>query len=340
MASGIKSAGRKKKVISPLAEAITPQLQQAFVAIEQVFGKSQAIKDPKLPKQLRHTLEKLLCKREEWDYQLTRRLSDKLLEGMKHRRRSAEHERVWFNLTGYCLRPGFGDALDQARVQSVWPLYISGLQFSQEAQNWAEWWTFWRRIAGGLVPEQQQQIYLSVTRFIDPVNIRNRSIAAELKNRAYEFLIRCVALLEHLSIEQKTQLGEWLLTRLKNSSEPLTSWWALGRIAARVPSYANRDQQIPFSTVSVWLKTLLAQDLRKDRALLLAATLMAQRTGDALTDIDDALRQQVLKQLVLAKAPVSWIQLVEVGGEVNAQDQNSLLGETLPRGLRLLNRVL
>ena len=286
---------------------------------------------------MRHTLEKLLGKREEWNYSLTRRLVDVLLEGMKHRRRSAEHERVWFNLTGYCLRPGYGDALDHARVQSVWPLYIAGLQFSQESQNWAEWWNFWRRIAGGLFAEQQQQIYHSANRFIDPGNLRNRSVAAELKNRAYESLLRCAALLEHLPVEQKIQLGDWIATRLKNTSEPLTSWWALGRIAARVPSYENKNQQIPVITTSVWLKTLLAQDLKKDRALLLAVTLMAQRTNNAAIDIDEALRQQVLKQLRSAKAPASWIQLVEVGGDVSIQDQNNLLGETLPKGLRLLS---
>lgn len=54
-------------------------------------------------------------------------------------RRSAEHERAWLDLAGYCLRPGTGAPLDDWRVAQLWELYPQGLQFGAESNNWSEW---------------------------------------------------------------------------------------------------------------------------------------------------------------------------------------------------------
>ena len=99
-------------------------------------------------RQLREDLEKKLRSRDQWDVPLLRALFDELLKGVGKRRRSVMHERVWFNLAGFCLRPGFGYPLDDWRIEQIWPLFAQGLQFPQENQSWAEWWTFWRRAAG------------------------------------------------------------------------------------------------------------------------------------------------------------------------------------------------
>ena len=47
---------------------------------------------------------------------LLRALFDALMQRARRRRRSAEHERLWLNLAGFCLRPGFGYALDEWRI--------------------------------------------------------------------------------------------------------------------------------------------------------------------------------------------------------------------------------
>jgi hypothetical protein len=88
--------------------------------------------------------------RERWETPLLRRLFDALMERAKGRRRSAEHERVWLNLAGWCLRPGFGHPLDDWRIEQLWALFPAGVQYHKDSQVRAEWWTLWRRVAGGL----------------------------------------------------------------------------------------------------------------------------------------------------------------------------------------------
>ena len=89
---------------------------------------------------------------------LLRQLFDALWQRARGRRRSAGHERAWLNLAGYCLRPGCGDALDGWRLQQLWSLFPAGVQHGSDHQVCAEWWTLWRRVAGGLDPSQQLRL--------------------------------------------------------------------------------------------------------------------------------------------------------------------------------------
>ncbi|MEZ4764211.1 MAG: hypothetical protein R3C26_13835 [Calditrichia bacterium] len=59
-------------------------------------------------------------------------MADKLLEIMDGRKLSAAHEARWLNLLGYCLRPGFGDPLDDWRMKQIWKLYFEELAFCQQ----------------------------------------------------------------------------------------------------------------------------------------------------------------------------------------------------------------
>jgi two-component SAPR family response regulator len=96
-----------------------PRLPEALQKITQVFGKKAKASDPKAIKSLRNDLEKILGPRCDWESPLLRELFAALLEGLPHRRRSADHERVWFSLVGYSLRPGFGYPLDDWRVSQL-----------------------------------------------------------------------------------------------------------------------------------------------------------------------------------------------------------------------------
>ncbi len=52
-------------------------------------------------------------------------------ERARRRRRTANHERLWLNLAGYCVRPGFGYPLDDWRVEQLWALYDQGIQYGR-----------------------------------------------------------------------------------------------------------------------------------------------------------------------------------------------------------------
>src|SRR5205823_5972941 len=63
--------------------------------------------------------------RSEWPTGLCRRLWDFLLEVSDRRRLSPAHLNRWYNLVGFCLRPGFGDPLDRFRVEQLWKMIFS-----------------------------------------------------------------------------------------------------------------------------------------------------------------------------------------------------------------------
>lgn len=313
-----------------------PRFDQAVEKIRLVFGKKSKAADTKLVKGLRSELEKMLGPRAGWETALLRDLFGALLEGLPHRRRSAEHERLWFSLTGYCLRPGFGYPLDDWRVEQVFAIYRQGLQFVNEIQNWAEWWTCWRRLAGGLNDEAQLSIFEDLADFINPETARRGNLPALAKKRSYEDMVRLAAVLERLPVSKKVDLGNWLLQRLAKSGEPAESWWALGRVGARVPFHGSAHNVVPRAVAEEWLDRILNRDFKKEPHAGFAAALTARLSGDRERDIDPALRPKIVERLKAGKAPESWITMVSEVKELTETDEKRLFGEALPPGLKLI----
>lgn len=309
---------------------------EAVSRIEQAFGRKTAESGAAGTRGLRADLEKMLGPRDSWDSMLLRELLAVFLDGAKNRRRSAAHERLWLSMAGYCMRPGFGMDLDDWRIEQFWRLYGPGPQFVNETQNWTEWWTMWRRIAGGLDEEQQAQIFRDISRFIDPASARQGKTATQLKKRSYEDIVRLAGVLERLGAEQRIQTGEWLLKRLKKPGEPAQSWWSLGRIGARVPFHASDHNVLPRDVIESWLPGLLAQDWKKNPHIAFAATMMARKSGDRERDLDPQQRRRIAEKLQEARAPVSWNTLLMEVTRLEEADSKRLFGESLPPGLKLM----
>ena len=318
--------------------ALPPQFKGAVENIHSIFGSKSRQIDPKSVKNLRADLEKQLgSARTEWETPLLRALFSTLLEGSKYLRRSENHERVWLSLAGFCLRPGFGYPLDDWRVEQLWKLYPQGIQFVNETQNWTEWWTLWRRIAGGLSAVAQEQIFADIAKFINPAAARQPGVAKQIKNRGYDDIVRLAAVLERLPVDKKIQLGDWFLKRLQKASEPTQTWWAVGRIGARMPFHGSSHNVIPADIVCNWLTQILSEDWKKTPHAGFAATLIARMSGDRARDIDDAVRLEIIAKLKLSKAPSSWIEMVEQVKELDEKEEKQIFGEALPPGLKLLN---
>lgn len=316
--------------------ALHPRCGEALELIALVFGKKSKDFDPKMVKGLRGELEKRLGPREEWDTPLLRELFGALLEGLPHRRRSDAHERVWLSLTGYCLRPGFGYPLDDWRIEQLWKHFDQGIQFVQEAQNWAEWWTLWRRVAGGLDAAAQRRLYAELSGFIDPDQAKRGNRPTLAKKRSYEDMLRLVAVLERLPVADKTSLGGWLLKRLRKPGEPAETAWALGRVGARIPFHGSAHEVVGRETAASWLESLLVMDWKKLIHAGFAAMLIARMSGDRERDIDADLRCRVIEHLRAAKAPEAWIAMVSEVKGLEENDARRAFGESLPPGLRLL----
>jgi len=313
------------------------KLPEAVALIDRIFGTQAQDVTGKEVRQLRQSLEKVLGARDSWNVAVLRALFDALLARAKRRRRTADHERVWFNLAGWCLRPGVGAELDAWRMQQVWALYEQGLGHAKETANWTEWWVFWRRVAAGLSEDQQMQVLEAVAgamqKTVQQATVRNGGKSSQ---GSYDDMLRLFAAMEAVPWQYRQEMGQWMLQRLQRPDESVQTWWALGRLAARQSLAANAHLVMPPSAAQEFLDATLQQDWRKNETAMFAAVQITRMTGDMARDFPDSVRQQVLEKMRAAGAPARWIALVESVVQMQAEDQKRSLGDSLPPGLVLL----
>lgn len=306
---------------------------QAEEHLTKCFSSAGQKQYPDLVKSLKQDLEQLLGNRDDWNLVTSRRLVDKLLSVKSGRTKSAQHERQWLQLMGYCLRPGFGAADDLARVQQVVNATKAGAQF-HTAPVWGQYWTLYRRIAGGLTLEQQTFLFKQFSQYYSPTGQRSRDKMKDLTTKSSDDLIRLVGALEGLSNDDKVTTIDWLLKRLQKTSEPDTAWWTIGRIASRHLLCGKQEQRIAEDSLFPILETVLKEDWKKRKQAGLAAVLMSQvSVGES--DKLVALRKKVANKLKKDKCPAQWLERLESQIEINSDELNALVGESLPIGLRL-----
>ena len=329
-------------------EVLPPNLDAAIEKIDRVFGARSKAVDTKEVRQLRASLEHLLGKREQWTTPLLRRLFDALMERARGRRRSAEHERAWLNLAGFCLRPGFGHPLDGWRIEQLWAMFDGGVQYHKDTQVRAEWWTLWRRVAGGLATEAQ-------LRLLDDFAFNLQANASErgkrpitLVDASEDDMLRLGASLERIPSAYKAEIGNWMMEQIlalpaasakpdaKTAAAYARYLWALGRVGARQSFHASAHEVAPREAAEEWLGKLLNLDWKKIEPAGFAATHIARMTGDRSRDIGETVRAEVLRRLVSSGAPAPWTALVREVVELDQASETRMLGEALPPGLKLI----
>ena len=313
-----------------------PGFDQAAALVERVYGSRARDIEPREVKNLRRNLEGVLGERDKWDTPLLRELFGVLWDGVRHRRRSADHERLWFSLAGYCLRPGFGYPLDDWRIQLLWSVHDQGVQHTRETRTWSEWWTLWRRVAGGLDRFAQQRLLEEIAPDLQPL-ARPARRGQGPKTAGYEDMVRLAGTLERISADAKVEVGGWLSERLKKPSESVETWWAVGRIGARVPFYGSAHSVVPAPVASGWLEQILRVDWKTAGPAAFASALIARVSGDRDRDVDAELRSRVERQLEAGGAPATWIRMVQEVVELGEADEQRVFGESLPPGLRLIH---
>jgi len=324
------------------------RLREAIDKIDRIFGTGSKPVAVKEVKQLRAQLERILGERERWATPELRHLFDALWARARGRRRSAEHERVWLNLAGYCLRPGFGDALDEWRVQQLWTQFAPGVQFASDKQVCVEWWTLWRRVAGGLAAPEQLRLLDDFAFNLQQNEQGSDDSATKPVKGSDEDMLRLGASLERIPVAYKVEIGEWLLGRIHKSmaaavkgrsvdaASDARNLWALGRIGARQPFYGNTHDVVPAETAVAWVEMLLALDWKRLEPAAFAATHLARMTDDRTRDLPLALRERIMARLVAINAPPIWIDMVRQRVELDAATERRVLGESLPPGLKLI----
>lgn len=329
-------AGRSLAV----TESMPARFGEAKEHLQRVYGHKPMPVGPRDVKQLARTLEKTLGPREGWRLPVLRELWGALYAGAGKRRRSADHERVFFHLLGYALRPGFGYPLDEWRAEQTFKRFSELVQNHGEKAVWIEFWVMWRRVSGGLDEGSQWQLwqYLKpqLSRRLASETEKPREKAKGVQPEGLDEMVRTAASLEHLPVAEKEELGGWIAERLKRKETAGGPWaWALGRLGARLPLYGSGHLAVPPETAAKWASLFLELGLCELDGAPFALAQLGRLTGDRTRDLDDEARARVLAGLEQAGAPESWLRMVREVVQLSAADEARALGDTLPAGLTL-----
>jgi hypothetical protein len=315
--------------MAPPPPSVTPKLADARAAIEAAFTRG----DEKAAKELPDRLESLLGARGGWTGPILRALFDQLAAQPGARKRSRTHERVFFSLAGYTLRPGFGDPGDRARVDLLDRIFPERLAFPDEVRGWQQLFVAYRRIAGGLDEAAQTKLREALDPFVAPPSA-GRAKPKKWRPLADGELLDLVAALERVPARTRADLGDWVLELALGKRSP-HPWVCLGRIGAREPAYASPHHVVDPVVAERWIEQLLRQKWTELAPAPAIAVRLARMTGDRARDVSVRVRKDVERKLVQAGASEALLRAVREHVPLDAGGRAELFGDALPLGLAL-----
>ncbi len=330
----VPQEGAAKPGAVPSAGPVHKRIDDGKELILSFFGNKSKDVDIKRVKDLRRDLEKIFGLREQWSLPLSRELCGVLLSGASRRRRTAEHERAFFQNLGFMLRPGVGAAFDDWRIEQLWPLWKDGVQYTAEKPTWASWFILWRRVAAGLSSERQVEVWHYLKPWLLEQGTGKKGQGATPAGT--DEMIRLAASLERIPASEKVLLGDFVAKKLGrgvSKGDGVVSAWPLGRVGARMPLSAS--EVVDPTHATRWLDKLLELDVKSTDGAVFAVAQLARLTGDRTKDLDADTRARAKARLVKANADASLIAALDDVIALSAADEAIAFGEILPAGLRL-----
>ncbi|MFH2090861.1 MAG: Hsp70 family protein [Pseudomonadota bacterium] len=299
------------------------QLDQAF--------KGTAAENADLPGIVKQIEKSIGQKKANWPLSFLRALADKLIQLSDVRTQTADHEARWLNLTGFCMRPGFGDAFDEERCQQLWKIYLSGPVFEKSTQNRLEWWIFSRRIVAGLKAGQQRQVFQDIS----PAILKNKKSKIDLSFQEQAELWMVAGNLERLLVKDKVALAKALLPRLKPGKKQDSFFWTMSRLGARELLYGSVDRVVPAKEVSRWMNQIMKISWQKTDPVENLIAQLSRRTGDRTRDVEPETQAQIIDWLTQRSAAKGFIKMVKEKSKQDINEKSIQFGEKLPLGLIL-----
>ena len=306
-------------------DALAAAGQRIGAAFTQSSGKGEKLTAPRLFQSLEQILGR---SKGDWNAILLRDLWTSLAASQTGRALSVEHEEAWLILAGFLLRPGFGVAMDEGRIDGLWRIRGDGLRFPGKRTKLQEY-ILWRRVAGGLSRKRQETLLAAEKAKIG----QQKSVSPEL--------IRMAGSFERIGPELKTELiGRFIETVVELASQqkhcaPYLA--ALGLLLNRTPFYAGPESITPPALVERAYEAFRRFDwndpeFAEAQVLFLRA---ARAVDDRRLDLPKSLRNQIADRLEKCKiAPVKAGRLRNVV-PVERAERLSLYGEAVPPGLIL-----
>lgn len=315
-------------------------IEKAKEAIFQVFGSSVSEEIAKAcpinssPVELLGKLEETLgVGRDSWPLEVIRKLSDYLIELSEGRKLGEKFEARWLNLYGFCLRPGFGDPVDDWRLQQARKLYHRGLCFPDDEQCQAEWLVLWRRVCGGFTKGQQIDFYERYASQLLGTRTKKR---VRLNQQVEREAWRALASMELLPLHNKIELGNALISRIQQGQSGENEFWSLGRIGARIPFYATIDTVVSPAIATRWIEAILNINASSQDSFVAALAQLGAKTSDHTRDISDSLRKRIIAKIQEIGKQLYLIENLENYLPAEERDATRIFGESLPLGLKLL----
>ncbi len=270
--------------------------------------------------------------KEEWPLSFIRLMADQLAKLQDSRKLSIEHESRWYNLMGFCLRPGFGDAADGHRLGNLWKIFDAGPIHTKNVQVRSEWWVLWRRVAGGLSAKQQRYMSQKISLLIRPKKGGSKTRLAPQEQME---IWMALANLELLSGKDKAAWARLLLEQLSPKKSRPQYWWSLSRLGARELLYGPIDRVVSSKQVASWIELILEKKWRNPKPVGTALSQMARLTGDRNRDPDPIVINRIIEWL----SPHDWsgpcVKLLKEVIPIARQEESVLFGDSVPPGIVL-----
>lgn len=306
-------------------DALAEAGRRINAAFTRSSGKGEKPSAPKLLQSLEQALGR---SRGEWNGTLLRGLWTSLEACETGRALSVEHEEAWLILAGFLLRPGFGVAMDELRIDSLWRILSEGPRFAGKRTKLQEY-ILWRRVAGGLSRERQEMLLSA-----------EQDKLRQQKNAPPE-LIRMAGSFERIGDALKADLiGRFIGTAVELASQkkhcaPYLA--ALGLLLNRTPLYGGPENIAAPALVEKAYEAFRRFDW-SDPEFAEAQVLFqraARAVDDRRLDAPRSLRNQIADKLEkIGVAAVKTGRLRNVV-PVERAERLSLYGEAVPPGLIL-----
>ncbi len=322
-----QAAAAPRDTAAPVEPNAAPDVMaSARSLVGQVFGRPARESEKPTAGALFRKLERILgTPRAGWNALLLRALWPALCERLDGRALSVVHEEAWLTLAGFLLRPGFGVAGDERRMDALWRVHETGPCFPGRRIRVQEY-LLWRRVAGGLSRERQHELLAG-----ERERLRSFKAPGEL--------VRLAGSLELLALETKTGLiREFIDTAVKlaHAGQHCTPYLAaLGHLLNRAPLHAGPETVVSPDFVGQAYAAFRGLDWAEPELLEMQTLFLraARVVGDRSLDVPQKLREQIAARLEKSGAAPMRTAKIRAFMPIARSDRVSLCDESLPPGL-------
>ena len=322
-----EQSGPGPQAAAPLGPNAAPEAMAAARSfLGEVFARPAGEGEKPAAGALLRNLERILgAPRAGWNARLLRALWPALCERLDGRRLSVDHEEAWLALAGFLLRPGFGVAGDEQRMDGLWRAHETGPCFPGRRIR-VQGYLLWRRVAGGLSRERQGELLAG-----ERERLRSGKAPGEL--------VRLAGVLELLELETKAALVQDFIdaaVRLVRARQHCTPYLAaLGHLLNRAPLRAGPETVLPPDRVEQAYAAFRGLDWAEPELLEMQTLFLraARVVGDRSLDVPQKLREQIAAKLEKSGVAPLRTAKIRVFMPVGRADRASLYDESLPPGL-------